>query len=253
MQHREYLNQPGADCKAASSGWHWILQHPRLSRGEKIVALSLARHQNSSGECWPSLRRLCELSGYHRRSLLRVLHNLQTHGVLIISPRRGRASFYSLVPPVASVSPVTPIRPVIAPVASVSPTHRLEATTPVASVSPRSQKVKAKKKPKKKPKKGHASPSPLAFSGVHLRITKTQDLLLGDAFPWVDREREYAKMDSWLEANPNRRPKKQARFAQNWFAKIPPPRQATSQRGLSRFESAGIKATDLRAMREEKA
>jgi hypothetical protein len=66
-------------------------------------------------------------------------------------------------------------------------------------------------------------PSPSAFTGTHLSVTDKQDRLMGEAFPWVDRQAEYRKVDSWLEANPSRRPKKASRFLHNWFAKIPAP------------------------------
>jgi hypothetical protein len=62
-----------------------------------------------------------------------------------------------------------------------------------------------------------------AYQGARLAITARQDLLLGAAFPWVERQAEYRKMNSWLEANPLRRPKNASRFAHNWFSKIPPP------------------------------
>jgi hypothetical protein len=64
---------------------------------------------------------------------------------------------------------------------------------------------------------------PLAFQGIHIRITEKQDRLLGDAFPWVERQSRYKEMDCWIEANPTRRPRNYSRFAHNWFAKIPAP------------------------------
>ena len=66
-------------------------------------------------------------------------------------------------------------------------------------------------------------PSPSAFTGTHLRVSPTQDKLLAEAFPWVDRPAEYRRADSWIEANPNRRPKRTGPFLHNWFSKIPAP------------------------------
>jgi hypothetical protein len=66
-------------------------------------------------------------------------------------------------------------------------------------------------------------PSPSAFPGTHLKVSERQDRMLAEAFPWVDRQAEYRKADSWLEANPDRRPKHTARFLHNWFSKIPSP------------------------------
>jgi hypothetical protein len=63
----------------------------------------------------------------------------------------------------------------------------------------------------------------LAFDGEVLKITARQDRALERAFPWVDRLAQYARMESWLIANANRRVRKLAAFAHNWFAKIPKP------------------------------
>lgn len=68
-----------------------------------------------------------------------------------------------------------------------------------------------------------APASPSAFSGLHLQVKRRQDQVIADGFPWVDRQAEYRKADSWLEANPERRPRKQSKFIHNWFARISKP------------------------------
>ena len=70
-----------------------------------------------------------------------------------------------------------------------------------------------------------AAPS-LSFSGQHFTVSQKQDTLLGEAFPWIDRPAEYRKADSWLEANPDRRPQKANRFLHNWFSRITQPKGA---------------------------
>ena len=60
----------------------------------------------------------------------------------------------------------------------------------------------------------------LSFKGSHYSVTERQDLLLAEAFPWVERQAEYKRADSWLEANPERKPKSCSRFLHNWFSKI---------------------------------
>ena len=74
-------------------------------------------------------------------------------------------------------------------------------------------------------KDAQATPSRFAFHNTLLQVTKKQDAILGEAFPWVDRQQEYRYITSWLEANPDRRPKNSGRFLQNWFAKIEKPDQ----------------------------
>ena len=82
---------------------------------------------------------------------------------------------------------------------------------------------KRKRIEKKKEAQAPKEPSPCLFSGTHFSVSPRQDQILAEAFPWVDRSAEYRKADSWLGANPDRRPRKVARFLYNWFSRIPEP------------------------------
>lgn len=73
---------------------------------------------------------------------------------------------------------------------------------------------------KEESKEGAPAPPSLAFAGHHFSVTVKQDALLGEGFPWIDRAGEYRKADSWMEANPERRPRKANRFLHNWFSRI---------------------------------
>lgn len=77
---------------------------------------------------------------------------------------------------------------------------------------------------RRKKKEGTPATPSLSFSGQHFAVTQKQDALLGEAFPWIDRPAEYRKADSWLEANPDRRPQKANRFLHNWFSRITQPK-----------------------------
>jgi hypothetical protein len=68
------------------------------------------------------------------------------------------------------------------------------------------------------------APPSLSFTGQHLVVSTRQDAILREAFPWIDRPAEYRKADSWLEANPERLPKKTNRFLHNWFSRITQPK-----------------------------
>jgi hypothetical protein len=83
------------------------------------------------------------------------------------------------------------------------------------------QKRKRIEKEKERKRKAQApeEPSPSVFSGVHFSVSAKQDQILAEAFPWGDRVPEYRKADSWLEANPNRRPRNIPRFLHNWFSR----------------------------------
>jgi hypothetical protein len=77
-------------------------------------------------------------------------------------------------------------------------------------------------------REGASAATSLSFSGQHFTVTQTQDALLGEAFPWIDRPAEYRKTDSWLEANPEKRPRKANRFLHNWFSRITQPKGVSS-------------------------
>jgi hypothetical protein len=88
------------------------------------------------------------------------------------------------------------------------------------------QKRRKTEEGRRKKKEGAPATPSLSFSGQHFAVTQKQDALLGEAFPWIDRPAEYRKADSWLEANPDRRPRKANRFLHNWFSRITQPKGA---------------------------
>lgn len=88
------------------------------------------------------------------------------------------------------------------------------------------QEVRVRTKTKKTPKasaQANHQPSPLAFSGEHLRVTERLDRILAEAFPWVNRQAEYRIAESWAEGNPGKRPRNFSRFMHNWFARVDRP------------------------------
>ncbi len=93
---------------------------------------------------------------------------------------------------------------------------------PAASTPPHAKTARAGDPAAAQP----AAPSRVAYQGLHLQVTERQDAVLAEAFPWVDRQAEYRKMNSWLDANPTRRPRSASRFAHNWFSKIETPAEA---------------------------
>jgi hypothetical protein len=86
------------------------------------------------------------------------------------------------------------------------------------------QRIQETRDRRRKKKEGAPAPPSLSFSGQHFAVTQKQDALLGEAFRWIDRPSEYRKADSWLEANPSRRPNKASRFLHNWFSRITQPK-----------------------------
>lgn len=138
--------------------------------------------------------------------------------------------------------------PVLSPCVVRSGEPSVKRRRRVGEVSGSLQEGKNGRRKEKEASQAQAPPH-FAFEGTHLRVSEKQDQLLGEAFPWVDRQREYRKADSWVEANPFRRPKQSSRFLHNWFSKIPIPKshgdanaEKRQSADISRFDNVGRKA-----------
>lgn len=57
------------------------------------------------------------------------------------------------------------------------------------------------------------------FAGKHLNVSEGLDAHLRKTFPGMDLHEQYLFADLWMEANPRRRSKNQARFLANWLTK----------------------------------
>lgn len=65
-----------------------------------------------------------------------------------------------------------------------------------------------------------SSSQKFAFSGDILKIPEASHLKFIKAFPEIDLNREYEKMDAWLVSNPQKKKKNFSSFANNWFGRI---------------------------------
>jgi uncharacterized protein YdaU (DUF1376 family) len=122
---------------------------------------------------------------------------------------------------------------------------RKEKSTPVERASNHREKELELEKDERR-EEAPAAPS-LSFSGQHFSVTEKQDALLGEAFPWIDRPAEYRKADSWLEANPERRPKKSNRFLHNWFSRVSQPNGGSSNGKTKKLAGDDLTAANLKA------
>ncbi len=84
-----------------------------------------------------------------------------------------------------------------------------------ASIPPLLKKEKENEKKKDKEHRAQASPSPYGWK--HLRLTEEQIKKLESTYKWAAVETECAKMDAWMDANPERKKKNHYRFAVNWL------------------------------------
>lgn len=96
-------------------------------------------------------------------------------------------------------------------------------------------------------------PSPSVFAGTNFEVSQRQDQILAAAFPWADRQAQYRKAESWIEANPQRAPKsRKGRFLHHWFSRIPAPSEKVaapdnrlSPQGAERLKDYGVKGVTV--------
>jgi hypothetical protein len=78
--------------------WKDAVWASALNTREKCLALAFFEHMNGDGECWPSRRRLADMTGLSQSTVYRITRRFE--GVWLILDRRlGRATRYrALVP-----------------------------------------------------------------------------------------------------------------------------------------------------------
>lgn len=62
----------------------------------KLVLLALANHADASGQCWPGIDRLVELTGLHRSSVFRSVEALVLARLIVREHRPGQSNWYRL-------------------------------------------------------------------------------------------------------------------------------------------------------------
>ncbi len=80
-----------------------IVAGKRVGPHAVYVYFVLAQHVDSDGACWPSLRRIANITGMTERTVRRCLRKLEECGFIITEPRRGDGAtltnLYRLTPP----------------------------------------------------------------------------------------------------------------------------------------------------------
>jgi len=228
-----------------------------LPTNEKLVLLALADYADHSGFCFPGVARLAWKSGYRIRQTKNILRSLRAKGVLeaIGSSAGGREirKAYRIHPEKgAKLAPFrTQTVQASPPKGCNAASERMQSSVRKGAKSRTNQQT-ILIEPSEPPitvsepsgTPSQKQPSQLHFSGLHLVVTERQDGALAAAFPWVDRAQEYAKADSWLEANPRRRPRKCLQFVHNWFSRISTPTKGgpnrAEQRHIDNLKVAGF-------------
>lgn len=62
--------------------WHWIIDEPKFTYAEKLVALVYVRHQNRTGWAWPSPERISRLCGLSRSKVYEAITSLRSKNAL---------------------------------------------------------------------------------------------------------------------------------------------------------------------------
>ena len=74
------------------------LELPELSTVGRLVYISLAAHANTVGRCYPSVDRLCLISGLGRTSIHKGLNELEGLGIIMREQRIGTSTVYTILP-----------------------------------------------------------------------------------------------------------------------------------------------------------
>ena len=72
--------------------WHWIIDDPVLSAHEKLVALTIARHQHNGNPVNVSQARIAALSGLSIREVNARIASMQDKGYPVIFKRNGKGN-----------------------------------------------------------------------------------------------------------------------------------------------------------------
>jgi hypothetical protein len=88
---------------------------PDLAALERLVLLSLARHADDAGVCWPSVARLARMTGLSARRVQYALRDLEKRGMIRVTgrsgPRSGNRYLLTLDRPRAATDPCTSCTP----------------------------------------------------------------------------------------------------------------------------------------------
>ncbi len=61
------------------------------------VFLSICLHVNEKGRAWPSIKTICEETGYETEAVAKAVNTLKAHGLMRVTPRKGTSSIYEPV------------------------------------------------------------------------------------------------------------------------------------------------------------
>lgn len=75
------------------------LRDPLLTRGDCVVMSIILGHVDSDGEAWPGMKRICERALVSKRTAIRAVENLESHGYLEVERAAGRSNYYRVINP----------------------------------------------------------------------------------------------------------------------------------------------------------
>ena len=75
---------------------NWAFQLPLDSPADKTVLIALANHADPTGDCWPSVARVCLYTSLSERAVRMALRRLEEQGFVTTTHKIGRSSSYKL-------------------------------------------------------------------------------------------------------------------------------------------------------------
>ena len=75
---------------------NWAFQLPLDSPADKAVLIALANHADPTGDCWPSVARVCLYTSLSERAVRIALRRLEEQGLVTTTHKIGRSSSYKL-------------------------------------------------------------------------------------------------------------------------------------------------------------
>jgi hypothetical protein len=99
ITHQPSEINPASDAPS-EGGWTYVDNRVVLEHGPRIgaialgVYLAIAVHRDKSGDCYPSLNRLCALTGLCRNSVIKAIRVLELSGLIVAKRENGIRATY---------------------------------------------------------------------------------------------------------------------------------------------------------------
>lgn len=228
--------------------WAW---EQVLGVSHKIVLVALADHADNDGVCWPGMAWVSEKTGVKKRTLIKVIHELEREGLITVERRKGeqgkqdtnrylldlkdqrkaRLPGAKIDEPGATGAPGEPGAKNDEPGAKID-MSRVQTVAPGTTKNVRTQ-IEPSIEPSARAREIRIHENRI------VGIPDDLKLLWRQAYPGIDIDHEIRKAELWLFGPPRRHKPDLAKFLRNWLSKASPgPPAATSIAPSGRVSTA---------------